>query len=258
MRSSKVSAGYRQGKEPAPGVDTKPCDSGQSVRGGRAGRSSEFERPSPEPPSSAEALTRTGHVYPPLLPMLSSRQTRAWLVKLTPTARRTVWTHSTLLGSSPRALLDALQFQSAPRTAPSAQVYTISKNVPYPLIDLLQSALLAGGVPSIGALSELLPKSTIQALAPSLAHTDPDSVYTLAVSHWTPTGKGRAIPWRSSLVGRKGISVGREIASGPRADKRGLGPSDDAFEAFMSGRKWGFGDQARGAEGEIEELAGVR
>lgn len=181
---------------------------------------------------------------------------------LTPsTSRRTIWTTSTHLSSSPTSLLSHLQQLPAPSSPPSAILYALSKNVPYELLHSIQLSLTPSpSTPSLGVLSELLPSS----FAPSLSLGSNGEVYSVSIASYTPSGGERAIPFRSNLTGRANASVGREHkldSSSSASSSGGEEGVDVGFEAFLSGKKWGFGDSMNLMEGKrakIQELEGVR
>ncbi len=50
---------------------------------------------------------------------------------------------------------------------------------------------------------------------------------------------GRAVVFKTGLIGQAPVSVGREIASGSRRDNGGRGTSEAGIETFMYGKKWG-------------------
>lgn len=167
--------------------------------------------------------------------------------------RRTVWTCSTLISTSPAALVERLASSPLPASPPALTVYSISKNIPAALIPTIQSTLPSA--PSLGAITELLPASATSHLAPSLDLQPNEEAYSIAVASYHPTGTARVIPFQSSLTGRPNISLGREIKQSAGEDE-----VDAGFEAFLSGKKWGFGDNSNLKEGKratIQELDGV-
>lgn len=169
--------------------------------------------------------------------------------------RRTVWTSSTLISSSPAALVDRLSSLSPPSSPASVVIYSLSKNIPASLIPDIQSKLPQG--PSIGAITELLPSSATSHLAPSLELSEDQEAFSIALATYQPVGNARAIPFQTSLTGRPNISVGREIKQPSAEDDQ----VDAGFEAFLSGLKWGFGDNTNLKEGKtatIKELEGVQ
>lgn len=187
--------------------------------------------------------------------MLAYSRLSAKLQRSTTAARRTVWTCSTLISNSPTALVERLASQPVPATTPAVTVYSISKNIPQSLISTIQSTLPAA--PSLGAITELLPPSATSHLAPSLELAANQEAYSVAVASYTPTGAARAIPFQSSLTGRPNISLGRHHSEQSSAAKDEV---DVGFEAFLSGKKWGFGDGAGlkgGKQAVIQELEGV-
>lgn len=168
------------------------------------------------------------------------------------TCRRTIWLTSTILSTSPSSLLSHLQ-RTPPPADSSVLFYAISKNVPSSLISSIQASL--SPTPSIGCISEVLSPALSTLLAPSLSSSS--ETYSVSLASFHPTSSSRAVPFLSTLSGRPNISVGREIKSGPREDKSGE-TIDGGFEAFLSGKKWGFGEgPAEGRRGVIEELKGV-
>lgn len=169
-------------------------------------------------------------------------------------SRRTVWTSSTFISSSPTALVERLACLSPPSSAAAITVYSLSKNIPASLISSIQSKLPPG--PSIGAITELLPPSVTAHVAPSLELKADQEAFSIALATYQPTGNARAIPFQTSLTGRPNISVGREIKQPSAQDDQ----VDAGFEAFLNGKKWGFGDNTNLKEGKtakIEELEGV-
>ncbi|KAK4705019.1 hypothetical protein P7C70_g1187, partial [Phenoliferia sp. Uapishka_3] len=166
---------------------------------------------------------------------------------------RSVWRSSTALSTSPSALA-AYFHATKPLQDANVTVLALSKNIPPPLVELIRAALSTDSSPIIGCLSEILP-------TPAAAHLGldtPSEPYSVAVATYHPDSpNSRAIPFISSLQGRPNITLGREIKSGPRSDYAG-DSSDEGFEAFISGKKWGFGENTRnGNAAEIQELKDV-
>lgn len=129
----------------------------------------------------------------------------------------------------------------------------MSKNIPADLFSTIQSTLPS--THSLGAITELLPASATSHLAPSLDLQPNEEAYSIAVASYHPTGASRVIPFQTSLTGRPNISLGREIKQSAGEDE-----VDAGFEAFLSGKKWGFGDNSNLKEGKratIAELEGV-
>lgn len=187
--------------------------------------------------------------------MLRSLTTRQLTRTRTPSSNRTIWLTSTILSTSPTSLLSHLQSTPLPSspTPPSVLLYAISKNVPSSLISSIQATL--SPTPSIGCLSEVPSPALSAFLAPSLPT---EESYSISLATFHPTSTSRAIPFLSTLFGRPNISVGREIKSGPREDTSGE-TIDGGFEAFLSGKKWGFGEgPAEGRRGVITELQEVQ
>lgn len=179
-------------------------------------------------------------------------------------SRRSVWLSSTLVSNDPTlsAFNPSSLSSSSFVSPPTARAFAVSKNTPPETVARLVAALAADGVPSAGCLCEA---PSAQALArvgwKGKAASVEDGTrpeYLVAVSAYYPTVDGaRAVVFRTGMTGRANVSVGREIASGPRKDLRGLDASDAGFEAFMNGRKWGFGDrQKEGAQtiAHLDEL----
>ncbi|GAA6038735.1 hypothetical protein JCM8097_002371 [Rhodosporidiobolus ruineniae] len=215
--------------------------------------------------------------------MLQPRLSRSALRLQRPTAlhRRTLWHTSTLISPSPSALLRHLESTStASLTASSekgtATLWALSKNTPQELVPAFRRALDGQQQPSAGCLSEVLPSSLVAQLAPSLstsASADTES-FSLSLARWIPgPGEGDARVFRSALVGRPNIALGREIkpesmsygsSTGVPGGGRGAGGTeeDEAFKAFLRGEKWGFGGPpvaktTEASEGGLEELRDV-
>lgn len=171
-----------------------------------------------------------------------------------PSSRRTIWHSSTFLSSSPSALLEHLQQQQATAspTPPSASVYALSKNIPAELLDSIHLALSTSTshCPSIGVLSDVLPSH--------LALPNEQETFSIAFASYHPTSSTtKVVPFRSTLLGRPHISVGREVKQVDPSEEH----HDVGFEAFLSGKKWGFGEGVNLSEGRravIDELKGVR
>lgn len=169
---------------------------------------------------------------------------------------RSLWRSSTAISSSPAALLRHLN--SNPPPATSTILFSISKNVPPPLVDLIRAALAASSSSSVGCLSEVLPAPIARHLGFDPSPDTEAEPYSVAIATFHPNKtSNRAIPFLSTLQGRPNISLGREIKRGPREEEIG-DSSDEGFEAFLSGKKWGFGDDSRrGAAVGLAELEGV-
>ncbi|KAM0751721.1 hypothetical protein T439DRAFT_324919 [Meredithblackwellia eburnea MCA 4105] len=171
------------------------------------------------------------------------------------TSSRYVWTASTALSFSPKALVQHLVNKPTAKGG-SITIFALSKNISPPLLQSIQTLLSQTAPTTVGCLSEVIPSSIAEHLG--LAH-DPNSesgeTYSVSVATFHPQDSStRVIPFFSSLQGRPNVSLGREIKSGPRFEG-GSESSDEGFEAFLSGRSWGFGDDARGKTGE--SLAGL-
>lgn len=178
--------------------------------------------------------------------------------------RRSLWVSRTTITNDPtlQSARDRLQHEAESLSSsrrPTARIFTLSKNTPPPTVDALLADLQLSGVPNVGCLAELLPSATLESLlgGGSVGEVKrPEEQFVLSTTDYFPwtdcagEGEGRAVVWRTGMTGRAKVSVGREIASGPRKDERGLDVSDAGFEAFMSGKKWGFGDQHKAGGGE--------
>lgn len=202
---------------------------------------------------------RSLSVLCPVFPMLSRFKHRG----INSSRARHLWTTSTYIATSAEALVDRLPSPStASASAPAVNVYTVSKNIPTSLHERIYSTVAQST--SIGVVSEVLPSSALHHLAPSLQVGADLEPYSVAIASYTPTGNSRAIPFQSSLTGRPNISLGREHKPDPRGGTRahtqGQQDVDAGLEAFLSGKKWGFGDNVNLQEGRtatIAELEGV-
>lgn len=177
-----------------------------------------------------------------------------------PACDRKLWTSATYIASSPRALVDRLTSLHSGEESPdgpAVTVYSMSKNIPASLHSKVFSAFAQST--SIGVVSELLPTSVTTLLAPALELSAEEEAYSVAVASYAPTGNSRAIAFQSSLTGRPNISLGREH----KPDTRGSSTDSDidaGLEAFLNGKRWGFGDNVNLQEGKtatIAELEGV-
>ncbi|GAA6015175.1 hypothetical protein JCM10207_003628 [Rhodosporidiobolus poonsookiae] len=174
-------------------------------------------------------------------------------------SRRTVWTTSTLVSSSPSSLVSQLLKQSPVPPTATATVYALSKNTPQSLVPYVQAALPREAV---GVLSEPLPAPLVSSTSSTPSPAAEDELFFLAVASFVPhsstsSSTVHAIPFRSTLTGRPNISLGREHKLQPDHNE-----GDAGFEAFLRGEKWEFG-QSKAEQGEadgLEELtlAGVR
>ncbi|KAI5476490.1 hypothetical protein MNV49_007669 [Pseudohyphozyma bogoriensis] len=169
--------------------------------------------------------------------------------------QRSVWQATTLLSTSPSSLLAHLRANPPSTPSPAALlVYSLSKNIPIELIDLVQADLATRASSSLGCLSEVLPSAVADRVAPTIAPAGNDEVYSIALSSFHPTSSSTAIPFRSTLTGRPNISLGREI----KPDDGTSETDDSAFEAFLSGKQWGFGEgPSEGKSMSIEALKDV-
>ena len=154
-----------------------------------------------------------------------------------------------MLSTSPSAL--AAHFAALPPSKSTLSIISISKNTPPPLVAQIRTALPS---PTIGCLSELLPP----ALAASLGLSATDEAYSIALASYEPDSPSAvAVPFYTTLQGRPNISLGREHKAGPRSESTG-DSSDEGFQAFLAGEKWGFGEDSRkGGAAPLPELAAV-
>lgn len=163
---------------------------------------------------------------------------------------RSLWTTSTRISTSPTALTNHLLTTSPALPASPLLIYTLSKNIPTELITLIQSSLQLSSPTSVGCLSEVLPSNlNLSSTATS------QELYSISTAYFHSTPTSRAIAFNSALTGRANISLGREIKQPDPAEEE---VDDSGFEAFLKGKKWGFGDNAVDKKaGVIEELEGV-
>lgn len=205
----------------------------------------------PAPHSSVMRPTSTSR--PARLPSLFPRPRVPSQLRARAPPHRSIWLSHTAISTDPtlaaqrQTLLSPPPHSSLPSPAPAAtaRLLCVSKNTPPSTIAALLADAQATGVPTVGCVSELLPPATLDALGARQDGTEHADRYVVSVSSFYPvaSSRGRAVVWRTGITGRAAVSVGREIPSGPRKDERGMDVSDAGFEAFMSGRKWGFGDQ---------------
>lgn len=190
--------------------------------------------------------------------MLSRFKARA--IEACPACKRAVWTSSTYIAASPQTLVDRLTSTKLAKDGsetPAVTLYAMSKNIPSSMHSTVFSTFAQST--SIGVVSELLPTSTTSLLAPALDLTPGEEAYSIAVASYAPTGTSRAVAFQSSLTGRPNISLGREHkpdSRGPAAESE----VDAGLEAFLRGKRWGFGDNVNLQEGKtatISELEGV-
>ncbi|GAA5879158.1 hypothetical protein JCM3774_002097 [Rhodotorula dairenensis] len=164
--------------------------------------------------------------------------------------RRSIWHCSTFSSPSPAALLARVEQAVAERPPTSATVFALSKNVPRQLVSAFRRAVAPPGssTPAIGCISEVLPA----ALASSANRQE---LFSIALAQHRPArDTERAIAFRSSLLGRPNIALGREIKPEQQADHDQV---DSGLEAFLNGGAWGFGEQGQAhatAQHEIAEL----
>ncbi|GAA6062273.1 hypothetical protein JCM10212_000933 [Sporobolomyces blumeae] len=164
------------------------------------------------------------------------RLTRSTLFQ--PNARR-YWTASTLTSRDPRSLIS--DRPSHPR--PAVTVYALSKHYPQ---DLLPQLLDSIPTPSIGVLAELDPVHH-PPYDVSPHSSTPAPPFSLSIAKFHPPPHVRAIPFKSTLTGRPNISLGREhkpAGSNSVQSQESLDVENEAFEAFLRGGKWAFGDNA--------------
>lgn len=120
-------------------------------------------------------------------------------------------------------------------------VFALSKNVPQQLVSAFQRAVAPSGsnTTAIGCLSEILPA----AAASTSPSSNDQELFSIALAQHRPTrDTERAVPFRSALVGRPNIALGREIKPELQADHDQV---DSGLEAFLKGGAWGFGDQTQ-------------
>lgn len=179
---------------------------------------------------------------------LSSRASR---LKATTFHRRTLWQCATYTSPSPASLLERVEQKIA--EAPSdVTLFALSKNVPQQLVDDFRRVLSSSSSKgtTIGCLSEVLPTNS----SPSSAEAE---TFSIAIAQHRPAHSSeRTIAFRSTLLGRPNIALGREIKPEYQADHDQV---DSGLEAFLKGGSWGFGEQTpeqKSSQHEIEELKG--
>lgn len=169
--------------------------------------------------------------------MLRIRLRGTILSNVTAVQRRSLWQCATFSSPSPTALLERVQETVAEHPAGSVTVFALSKNVPQQLVSAFRRAVAPSGsnTTAIGCLSEILP-------APTSPSNDQE-LFSIALAQHRPTrDTERAIPFRSALVGRPNIALGREIKPELQADHDQV---DSGLEAFLKGGAWGFGEQTQ-------------
>ncbi|KAK4054051.1 hypothetical protein OIO90_003696 [Microbotryomycetes sp. JL221] len=169
-----------------------------------------------------------------------------------PRQLRTVWTTTTFVSDSSRALVNHVKQHVKPSTT-ATTCFALSKNIPFALHDQVYSSL-ANSLTSIGVVSEVLPRSTTQLIAPAFSQSDTKELYSISVATYEPTGNARAIAFQSTLQGRPNIALGREIKPTDPGDG-----SDSGLEAFLAGKQWGFGQTDTQGRDKVElpELEGL-
>lgn len=124
--------------------------------------------------------------------------------------------------------------------AAGVTVFALSKNVPQQLVSAFRRAVAPSGstTTAIGCVSEILPA----AASPS-SPSNEQELFSIALAQHRPArDTERAIPFRSALVGRPNIALGREIKPELQADHDQV---DSGLEAFLKGGAWGFGEQTQ-------------
>ncbi|GAA6024084.1 hypothetical protein JCM8202_004244 [Rhodotorula sphaerocarpa] len=166
--------------------------------------------------------------------------------------RRTLWQCATYTSPSPSALLDRVRSSRADSPA-SVAIYALSKNVPQQLVPAFREAVAPSDSETIavGCLSEVVLSSR--------SDTAQHELFSLAIARHRPAHESeRALPFRSALIGRPNIALGREIKPEHHDDHDQY---DSGLEAFLKGGKWGFGERTQeqrfGGQHEIEELKGT-
>lgn len=173
--------------------------------------------------------------------MLRIRLRRTILLSAPAVQRRSLWQCATLSSPSPTALLENVQETVAEDAAAAVTVFALSKNVPQQLVSAFRRALAPSGsnTTAIGCLSEILPAAA-SSTSPLLKDQE---LFSIALARHRPTrDTERAIPFRSALVGRPNIALGREIKPELQADHDQV---DSGLEAFLKGGAWGFGEQTQ-------------
>lgn len=172
--------------------------------------------------------------------MLRARWKRAAFPSRPAVLRRSLWHCSTFSSPSPAALLASVEQTVAARPPTSVTVFALSKNVPRQLVSAFRHAIAPPGssTTAVGCLSEVLPAP---ASIPSPSSANREELFSLALAQHLPArDTERAIPFRSSLLGRPNIALGREIKPEQQADHDQV---DSGLEAFLKGGSWGFGEQ---------------
>ena len=173
--------------------------------------------------------------------MLTRRPWGGILSSPTAVQRRSLWQCATLSSPSPTALLESVREKVVTNPASAVTVFALSKNVPQQLVSAFQRALAPSGskTTAIGCLSEILPAAASSTSSP----TKEQELFGIALAQHRPTrDTERAVPFRSALVGRPNIALGREIKPELQADHDQV---DSGLEAFLKGGAWGFGDQTQ-------------
>ncbi|GAA5982571.1 hypothetical protein JCM10908_006702 [Rhodotorula pacifica] len=171
--------------------------------------------------------------------------------------RRWLWQCSTFTSPSPTALLDELEQDVANHPPSTVTVFALSKNVPQELVPSFRRTLAPSGLTTtaIGCLSEVLPVDTSECAAPS-SSKQPQELFSISLArHRSARDTERAIPFRSALLGRPNIALGREIKPEHQTDHDQL---DSGLEAFLKGGAWGFGEQTQAETDALPEIAELR
>ena len=174
--------------------------------------------------------------------MLRTRLKGTILSGATAAQRRSLWQCATLASPSPTALLKRVQETIAKEPAAGVTVFALSKNVPQQLVSAFRRAVAPSGssTTAIGCLSEVLPGAASTTSSSSLKDQE---VFSIALAQHRPArDTERAIPFRSALVGRPNIALGREIKPELQANHDQV---DSGLEAFLKGGVWGFGEQTQ-------------